>query len=99
MVIQLCSGHGLEICAADAKGIVISELPVRPPDFGGFCLAVGSESNGVQPELLSQCLQVALPMSEMVNSLNAGVAGGVLMHALACAWGRRSLDTSRPILE
>ena len=27
-------------------------------------------------------------MSELSDSLNAGVAGGVLMHALACAWGR-----------
>lgn len=53
----------------------------------GFCLVVGSESRGVSPSLLQSCTRVALPMSELIESLNAGVAGGILMHALTCAWG------------
>jgi len=66
----------------------LPELDERRHD--GFCLAVGSESQGVSPELLEKCTRLSLPMSELVESLNAGVAGGILMHNLACAWGART---------
>mmetsp|Transcript_7184 Transcript_7184/g.22224 ORF Transcript_7184/g.22224 Transcript_7184/m.22224 type:complete len:271 (+) Transcript_7184:2-814(+) len=87
-LLALCKQHQLVPCAADADGTPVAELPVLRQDRRGFCLAVGSESQGVQPELLAACSRVALPMSQLSESLNAGVAGGILMHALACAWGR-----------
>ena len=62
-----------------------------------------------QPIEVQFHMQVALPMSELMESLNAGVveslaakarcieqtplcfnkAGGILMHALTCAWTRQ----------
>lgn len=86
-LLAICRRHNLEPCAADARGTYVSDLPART-EGSGFCLTLGSESSGVQPTLLAQCTRVALPMSDLSDSLNAGVAGGVLMHALACAWGR-----------
>jgi len=83
-----CRQHRLKTCAADASGTPVSELPMLQQDLRGFCLAVGSETRGVQPEYLQGSARVALPMSHLSDSLNAGVAGGVLMHALTCAWGR-----------
>ncbi|CAK0875436.1 unnamed protein product, partial [Prorocentrum cordatum] len=75
-------------CVADAAGVPVEEARAPAAD-AGICLAVGDESRGVGPELLRACERVALPMSELVDSLNAGVAGGILMHSLACAWVRR----------
>lgn len=99
-LLQICKEHRLVPCAAAAEGsggaggeawsssmpvAQLQELDGRKHD--GFCLAVGNEARGVCPELLRKCRRVSLPMSELVESLNAGVAGGILMHALACAWG------------
>eukprot|EP00927_Polykrikos_kofoidii_P042131 TRINITY_DN35996_c0_g1_i2.p1 TRINITY_DN35996_c0_g1~~TRINITY_DN35996_c0_g1_i2.p1 ORF type:complete len:284 (+),score=39.77 TRINITY_DN35996_c0_g1_i2:42-854(+) len=88
-ILDVCKRHNLELCAADAKGTPVTQLPVRSTDERGICLAIGSEKRGVSSELLGTgCRQISLPMSELVESLNAGVAGGILMHALASAWGR-----------
>jgi len=87
-LLALCRRHQLLTCAADTAGTPVSELPLLQHGLRGFCLAVGSETRGVQPEYLQGSTRVALPMSHLSDSLNAGVAGGVLMHALACAWGR-----------
>mmetsp|Transcript_99328 Transcript_99328/g.176157 ORF Transcript_99328/g.176157 Transcript_99328/m.176157 type:complete len:270 (+) Transcript_99328:83-892(+) len=88
MLVELCRRRAIAPWAADADGMPVSELPPRAAGIEGFCLAVGNETRGVRPELLASCQRVALPMSELSDSLNAGVAGGILMHALACAWGR-----------
>eukprot|EP00933_Yihiella_yeosuensis_P052060 TRINITY_DN50046_c0_g1_i1.p1 TRINITY_DN50046_c0_g1~~TRINITY_DN50046_c0_g1_i1.p1 ORF type:complete len:275 (+),score=51.27 TRINITY_DN50046_c0_g1_i1:97-921(+) len=89
-VLELCKNHSLLPCAADSRGKELAELQgaAETTQKRGFCLAVGNEADGVSPELLRGCTQVALPMSELVESLNAGVAGGILMHALTCAWSR-----------
>merc|ERR1712060_119120 len=91
-LLELCRSHRLAPCAADPDGAQLAELPTLGKGCDGFCLVVGNESRGVNPELLSGCTPVALPMSELVNSLNAGVAGGILMHALACGWDRPRLN-------
>jgi len=89
-LLEICKRHRLATCVAQSAAppaVPIAELPeLDGRKFQGFCLAVGNESRGVSPELLAKCTRVALPMSELVESLNAGVAGGILMHALACAW-------------
>jgi len=87
-LLALCKRHSLVPCAAHAEGTLVSELPLLAEEHRGFCLSIGNESRGVRPELLGSCSRVALPMSQLSESLNAGVAGGILMHALACAWGR-----------
>jgi len=86
-VLEICRRHCLAPCAADLRGTPLSELPPRDKAHDGFCLAIGNEARGVSEQLLRKCTRVALPMSELVDSLNAGVAGGILMHGLACAWG------------
>jgi TrmH family RNA methyltransferase len=55
---------------------------VRPaPDR--WALAVGNEARGVRPEILAAAAAtVAIPMAADVDSLNAGVAGSILMFAL-----------------
>ena len=54
-------------------------------DFGGHvALVVGSEGNGVGRLIKEKCdFTVSLPMKGRINSLNASVAGGVLMYEIA----------------
>eukprot|EP00929_Paragymnodinium_shiwhaense_P043396 TRINITY_DN22314_c0_g1_i1.p1 TRINITY_DN22314_c0_g1~~TRINITY_DN22314_c0_g1_i1.p1 ORF type:complete len:271 (+),score=49.11 TRINITY_DN22314_c0_g1_i1:113-925(+) len=87
-LLALCESHGLTPFAADTQAAPVTDLPIGAIAEKGFCLAIGSEASGVRAELREGCRQVALPMSELVDSLNAGVAGGILMHALTCAWRR-----------
>ncbi|GAX79119.1 hypothetical protein CEUSTIGMA_g6559.t1 [Chlamydomonas eustigma] len=66
----------------------------------GVCLVLGNEGQGLSPEVLSQCIPVAIPMPGMkvtpsrvavskemdtrsMESLNVGVAGGILMFMLS----------------
>mmetsp|Transcript_59824 Transcript_59824/g.154067 ORF Transcript_59824/g.154067 Transcript_59824/m.154067 type:complete len:274 (-) Transcript_59824:8-829(-) len=87
-LVALCRRHRLAPCAADLEGTALTELQPLPQDLAGFCIALGNETRGVSPELLGASRRVRLPMSELTDSLNAGVAGGIIMHALACTWGR-----------
>lgn len=50
-------------------------------DFpGGLCLVVGSEGQGLTDAAVAACdAAVRIPMTELVESLNAGVAGSVLL--------------------
>ena len=44
---------------------------------------IGNEGNGVSPELISACDKaVTLPMTDKVESLNAGVAGSIMMFEI-----------------
>ena len=54
-------------------------------DFGGHvALVVGSEGNGVGRLIKEKCdFTVSLPMMGKITSLNASVAGGVLMYEIA----------------
>lgn len=66
---------GLPILAASAEGSAGVE---RPP--GGFALVVGNEGGGVRPELREAADEtVAVAMSGPAESLNAGIAGSILM--------------------
>lgn len=54
------------------------KVPARP-----LVLVLGNEGQGIEPAVLSLCDQaVKIPMAG-INSLNVGVAGGILMFALA----------------
>lgn len=50
-------------------------------DFpGGLCLVIGSEGQGLTAAAVAACdAAVRIPMTELVESLNAGVAGSVLL--------------------
>jgi len=96
-LLALCKRHRLANYAAAAMSsqsvsgassvVPIADLSDFDTDrFTGYCLTVGNEMKGASPELLRKSTRLALPMSELVDSLNAGVAGGILMHTMACAW-------------
>lgn len=65
---------------ADAGGEPLERL--RAPER--LALAVGNEGAGLSPGVRAATAQlVALPMTEGVESLNVGVAAGVLLYALS----------------
>ena len=50
---------------------------------GKTALVIGNEGNGVSKELLDLCdYKVTIPMANSVESLNAGVAGSILMYEI-----------------
>ena len=73
---------------------VIAGMPVIAADMGGedvfsyaapekFCLAVGSEGNGLSELVRSRAdVTVRIPMDARSESLNAAVSAGILMYAL-----------------
>lgn len=72
----------------------IAGMPVIAADMGGedvfsyaapekFCLAVGSEGNGLSALVRSRAdVTVRIPMDARTESLNAAVSAGILMYAL-----------------
>jgi len=82
------SGQLLDVCrqeqllplVAHVQGRPPQEIPI-PPHYRGVCVILGNESAGPSELLLNNCAKVALPMSELMDSLNVGVAGGIIMHA------------------
>ena len=71
---------GLWFYAADMNGTCWCEQ-----DYSGSCgLVIGSEGEGVSRLVLEKCdFCVSLPMLGKVTSLNASVAGGILMYEIA----------------
>ena len=53
---------------------------VDPAQPGGVCLVIGSEGQGLTDAAIAACdAAVRIPISPLVESLNAGVAGSVLL--------------------
>ena len=47
---------------------------------GGVCLVIGSEGQGLREETIAACDRaVRIPMTDRVESLNAGIAGSILL--------------------
>lgn len=70
-----------------AKNVIVADMQGENLfDFkpnGNFCLAIGSESNGVSKEVLSVAkAKISIPMEKHSESLNAGVAAGISMYVL-----------------
>lgn len=75
--------RGLPLLLAEAAGedVRTRRFP-RDPD-GGFALAVGNEGAGPRTLLLERAsARVALPLASGVESLNAAMAGAILLWAL-----------------
>lgn len=72
--------QGVWLYCADMDG----ESWCRVDYSGGVGLVVGSEGNGVGKLIKEKCdFVVSLPMRGKITSLNASVAGGVLMYEIA----------------
>ncbi|MBC8545763.1 23S rRNA (guanosine(2251)-2'-O)-methyltransferase RlmB [Clostridiaceae bacterium NSJ-31] len=73
-------GRGVWLYCADMDGQTWCKV-----DYSGAVgLVVGSEGNGVGRLIKEKCdFTVALPMLGSINSLNASVAGGILMYEIA----------------
>ena len=71
---------GLWIYGADVSGGKYS----NKVDFSGPCaLVIGSEGKGISKLTLKKCdMLVRIPMVGNINSLNASVAGGILMYEI-----------------
>lgn len=70
---------GLPLFVADATGDSVA--PHRGP--GGWALVVGSEGRGVRDTLRAAAARgVGIPMPGGTESLNAGVAGSILLYEL-----------------
>ena len=71
--------QGIWFYAADMEGKTWCEQ-----DFSGSCgLVIGAEGEGVGRLVLEHCdFRVCLPMLGKVGSLNASVAGGILMYEI-----------------
>jgi TrmH family RNA methyltransferase len=69
--------NGAEIWAADAAG---SQVPVaRSPS--PVALVVGNEGAGLSPQLLKAATRrVAIPLASGAESLNVGIAAGILLY-------------------
>ena len=76
--IDMLKEQGIWIYGADIDGKDYS----YNTDFSGPCaLIVGSEGKGISSLTLKKCdLLVKIPMIGKINSLNASVAGGIMMY-------------------
>ncbi len=70
---------GIWVYAADAEG-----TDYRKVDFKGGCaLVIGNEGEGISKLTLELCdTSVSIPMSGVIDSLNASVAAGILMYGV-----------------
>lgn len=73
--------HGVRLVATVGSG---GSAPERADLAGTVAVAVGSESHGLPPELAAVAdVSVTVPMAGRVESLNAGVAGAVVLFEAA----------------
>lgn len=77
-VIDELKEEGIWVYGADIAGVEYS----YEVDFAGPCaLIVGSEGRGISKLTLKKCDKlVKIPMVGKINSLNASVAGGIMMY-------------------
>jgi TrmH family RNA methyltransferase len=72
--------HGIELAGAEAHG---GEAPESLAAARPLALVIGSEGHGISPEIAAALdHRITLPLAGRVESLNAAVAAGVLLHAL-----------------
>jgi len=77
--VELLRGAGVPILVADAGGGDVADVP----STGGWALVVGNEGAGLRPEVSEAAARaVRIPMPGPAESLNAGVAGAILLYAL-----------------
>ncbi len=70
--------HGVQILAADMGGE--DAASVKPQK--SFALCIGSEAHGLSPEIRAAANKTVAIKQESIESLNAAVAGSILMYIL-----------------
>ncbi len=74
---------GTNLIAADINGERIDKLLIKNIKFDKLTLAIGSEANGLSEDILNEAdIRVKIEHSEQVESLNAAIAGAILMSRL-----------------
>ena len=82
---KFAKANNLPLIRADMNGESVFDFAPQ----GQIGLVVGSEGHGVSPELAALCKKtVSIPMANNLESLNAGVAGSIIMFEIN---GRREL--------
>ena len=73
--------HGIRSYAAYLPGSTVYDMP----DYiGGTCFWIGNESKGLTEEAAEAADErIRIPMTEHINSLNAAMAGGILLYEAA----------------
>ena len=76
--IEKLKEEGIWIYAADISG---KEYSYETDFSGGCALVIGSEGRGISNLTLKKCDKIVkIPMVGKINSLNASVAGGIMMY-------------------
>ncbi len=66
------------IAAALYNSVPLGDISQNQPD--GVCIVIGSEGQGLCEETIKSCTHsVRIPMTDSVESLNAGIAGSLLL--------------------
>lgn len=74
------AAQGYDILAGDLKG---EPFYRRPPTKAKACIVIGNEGAGISPAVLETATRrVKLPMAGGAESLNAAVAGSIMMYDL-----------------
>lgn len=69
-------------CAEPTAPNAVDADVIRDDTGGGLCLVLGNEGQGLSAEALRSCQPVAIPMPGEMESLNVGIAGGILMYLM-----------------
>ena len=78
-ILSLKNEHGYQIIAADAHASALPFDQIRSPNR--LALVMGSEAFGLEPDWLDVIDQrVTIPMRPGADSLNVGVAAGILLY-------------------
>lgn len=77
--VKFLQDRGITCLAAALYGSKpLSEAAAEYP--GGVCVVIGSEGQGLSSETIAACdAAVRIPMTDRVESLNAGIAGSILL--------------------
>lgn len=81
MLQTLKRDHGTTIVGADPKG---SQSIYESDLARNVCLVLGNEDTGISPEVLNVCSsQIAIPMSNITDSINVASASAVFLNETA----------------
>lgn len=84
-MLEMLAAEGFEIWSLSPSGTTeIRQIPNSPR----MALVIGTEGDGLPPELLSRFHSARIAQSPHLDSLNAGTASGLALYQMAAAMGR-----------
>ena len=81
-LVDFTDARGLTRYCADATAANAGDAKEESEDGRGVCLVRGAEGRGLSAEALGGCQPVKVPMPGEMESLNVGIAGGILMYVM-----------------